>query len=187
MILSRIHFQVNFYGLDNIPDTPVIYVCTHMAWNDTLLMLGAQRRRLRFFIQQEQDHNSKFMRRLYRLLRVVFIPTIEPLENNQVCLLAIKKILDKGISVCIFVENSSIEQEIDKLNRSYSVRKILDETHYSIVPVTISKGIKDKKMRFFVWLMEKIRIPATVAFNVKIPGVRPIPEDFEDDLCLASD
>ena len=187
MILSRLHFQVNYYGLNNIPDTPAIYVSTHTAWNDTLLILGAQRRRLRFFIQQEQDHSSKFMRRLYRLLRVVFIPDIEPLEKNEACLMAIKKTLDKGISVCIFVENVSIEQEIDKLNHSYSFRRILEETHYPIVPVTISKGVKDREFRFFVWLMEKFRVPASIAFNVKIPGVKPIPEDFEDDLYLAPD
>lgn len=186
-ILSYLHFQVNYYGLNNVPDTPAIYVSTHTAWNDTLLMLGAQRRRLRFFIQQEQDHSSKFMRRLYRLLRVVFIPDIEPLEKNEACLMTIKKMLDKGISVCIFVENVSIEQEIEKLNHSYSFRRILEETHYPIVPVTISKGVKDREFRFLVWLMEKFRVPASVAFNVKIPGVKPIPEDFEDDLCLAPD
>lgn len=187
MILSRLHFQVDYFGLNNVPDTPAIYVCTHTAWNDTLLMLGAQRRRLRFFIQQEQDHSSKFMKRLYCLLRVVFIPDIAPLERNEACLLAIKKILDKGISVCIFVENISIEQEIDKLNHSYSFRRILEETYYPIVPVTISKSVKPKNVRFFVWLLEKFRVPASLAFNVKIPGIKPIPEDFEEDLCLAPD
>lgn len=187
MILSRLHFQVSYYGIKNIPETPTIFVCTHTAWNDTLLMLGAQRRRLRFFIQQEQDHNSKFMRRLYRLLRVVFIPDIEPLEKNETCLMAIKKTLDKGISVCIFVENISTEDEIEKLNHSYCFRKILDETHYSIVPVTISKGIKDTQSRLFKRLMEKFRIPASIAFNIKIPGGQPIPEDFEDELCLIPD
>lgn len=187
MALSRLHFHAVYYGLDNIPDTPAIYVCTHTAWNDTLLMLGAQRRRLRFFIQQEQSHSSQFMRKLYRLLRVVFIPDIEPLERNEVCLIEIKKILNKGISVCIFVENISIENEIEKLNHSYSFRKILDETHYPIVPVTISKGIKDSKIKFFTNFIEKFRIPASVAFNIKIPGIQPIPEDFEDDLCISSD
>jgi acyl-[acyl-carrier-protein]-phospholipid O-acyltransferase / long-chain-fatty-acid--[acyl-carrier-protein] ligase len=187
MILSQLHFKVNYYGLDNIPDTPAIYVSTHNAWNDTLIILGAQRRRIRFFIQQEQDHSSKFMRKLYSLLRVVFIPEIEPLENNEACLKAIKKILDKGFSVCIFVDNISIEEEISKLEHSYSFRKILDETHYPIIPTTISKGEKESKAKFFVRLMDRFRVPANIAFNVKIPAVQPVPEDFEDDLCLAID
>ncbi len=187
MILSYFHFRVNYYGLNNVPDTPAIYVSTHTAWNDTLLMLGAQRRRLRFFIQQEQDHSSKFMRKLYRLLRVVFIPDVEPLEKNEACLMAIKKTLDKGISVCIFIEDQSIQQEIEKLNHSYSFRKILEETHYPIVPVMISKGEKDRKTGFFDRVMEKFRVPASIAFNGKIPGVKPVPIDFEDDLYLATD
>ena len=187
MILSRLHFQLSYYGLTNIPDTPVIYVSTHDAWNDTLIILGAQRRRIRFFIQEELDHSSKLMRKLYSLLRVVFIPSIEPLENNEVCLKAIKKILSKGFSVCIFVNHTSIEEEIYKLEHSYSFRKILDETHYPIVPVTISKGTKEFRPRLFTRLMEKFRVPAAIAFNVKIPAVQPVPEDFEDDLCLVLD
>lgn len=186
-ILSRIHFQVSYYGLDNIPDIPVIYVCNHTAWNDTLLVLGSQRRRLRFFIQSEKDHSSRFMRKLYSLLRVVFIPSVEPLENNEKCLKAIKKTLDKGFSVCIFVDQISIEEEIYKLEHSYSFRKILDETHYSIIPVKISKGEKDHRAWFFKRLLDRFRVPAAIAFNVKIPAIQPIPEDFEDDLCLAID
>ena len=82
MILSKLHFRVICTGRENIPDCPALYVCTHTAWNDTLLLMGSQRRRMRFFIEHEQQH-SPWMRRLYRLLRVVFIPDIEPLEKNQ--------------------------------------------------------------------------------------------------------
>ena len=99
-VLSRLHFQTTLTGIDNIPHSPAVYVCTHIAWNDTLLLLGAQPRRMRFFIGQEQEH-SKWMKRLYRMLRVVFIPEIEPLENNKKCLETIRSTLRKGISVCI--------------------------------------------------------------------------------------
>ena len=50
---------------------------------------------MRFFIEQEQKH-SPWMMRLYRLLRVVFIPDIEPLVKNQECLEAIQNTLKKG-------------------------------------------------------------------------------------------
>lgn len=183
MILSRLHFQASYSGIENLPETPAIYVCTHMAWNDTLLMLGAQRRRVRFFIQQEQDH-SKWMKRLYRMLRVVLIPSIEPLERNAVCLDAIRKTLCKGISVCIFVENENVLEEIEKLKHSYSFREILEETHYPIVPVWIEKGKKDKQSRFFTRLMEKFRVPASISFGTRIPASMPIPEDCEHhELC----
>lgn len=183
MILSRLHFQVSYSGLENLPDTPAVYVCTHTAWNDTLLLLGSQRRRVRFFIEQEQDH-SKWMKSLYHMLRVVLIPAIEPLEKNPHCLAAIRKTLCKGISVCIFVENEDVLQEIEKLKHSYSFREILEETHYPIVPAWIEKGQKTKTSRFFTRLMEKFRVPASISFGSRIPASMPVPEEAEHhELC----
>lgn len=163
MILSRLHFKINFYGSDKIPETPALYVCTHTAWNDTLLLLGSQRRRMRFFIEHEQDH-SKWLKRLYKLLRVVLVPEIEPLENNPQCLAAIKQALERGISVCIFT-SEPVEYEFEKLKHAALVREILRETHYPMIAVRIDKGTKHKKARFFRRLIDKCRIPATVSFE----------------------
>ncbi|MEC7840205.1 MAG: MFS transporter [Chlamydiota bacterium] len=164
MILSKLHFQSTITGLENIPAKSAVYVCQHTAWNDTLLMLGAQNRRVRFFIEQEQHHH-KFFSRLYKLLRVYMLPSIEPLENNESTLKAIKKTLNKGISVCIFFENEDIADEIAKLEKSYHFREILEETNTEMVPVTIEKGTKDKQSRFFTKLMQKIRVPAAINFG----------------------
>jgi len=169
MILSRLHFRITFSGQNNIPETPAIFVCYHTAWNDTLLMLGSQRRRMRFFIEQEHTH-TKWLRRLYHLLRIVRIPSIEPLENSQICLTVIKNTLKKGISVCIFVENPNIGQEVEKLKTSYSFCDLLEETNAPMIPVIIDKGTKDKHSRFFTRLMEKIHVPASVTFGEQIKG-----------------
>ncbi len=172
-ILSRIHFQTTYVGTDNIPITPAIYVCTHLAWNDTLLMLGAQRRRMRFFVEQEQEH-SKWMLRLYRLLRVVSIPSIEPLDNNQHCLETIKQTLKKGISVCIFTTNPNICDEIEKLKHSFSFMEILERTHYPMIPVAIEKGEKEpKKSPLATRLLKKIRVPAAISFGSCVTGPFP--------------
>ncbi|MEI8365915.1 MAG: MFS transporter, partial [Parachlamydiaceae bacterium] len=138
MVLSQLHFQTKILGVEHIPDdTPAIYICRHTAWNDTLLLLGAQRRRMRFFIQQEQDHEHRWIHKLYRMLRVVFIPAIDPLENNVVCLTVVKKFLSKGISVCIFVDNDDLIAEIDKLKQSFPFQEIRDEIGCPIIPVAI--------------------------------------------------
>lgn len=166
MILSKLHFKTVVAGLENIPgDTPAIYVCTHTAWNDTLLLLGAQRKRMRFFIEQEQQHQSPWIERLYRMLRVVLIPSIEPLENNLYCLSTIKNSLKKGISVCIFVENENLHQEIDKLKQSYSFLEIRDETGCPIIPVVIEKGEKQSQSPFLTRMLNKFRVPAAVSFG----------------------
>lgn len=164
MCLSRLHFKINFLGQENIPKTPAIYICTHTDWNDTLLLLGAQRRRMRFFIQQEQDH-YKWMKYIYRMLRVVMIPEIEPLENNEECLAAIRDTLHRGISVCIFVENPNVCQEFAKLIESDTLHDIFEEGLFPIIPVVIDKGTKKKEPRFFKRLMERIRVPASITFG----------------------
>lgn len=165
MLFSRLHFQMTFYGKENIPECPAVYVCSHTAWNDTLLLLGSQRRRVRFFIEQEQDH-SPWMKHVYRMLRVVMIPTIEPLEKNGACLHAIKKTLKRGISVCIFVNHDNVLEEIERLNQSCSFRKIIEEANYPIVPVRIEKGEKDTKNSLFLdRLLKKFRVPASISFG----------------------
>jgi acyl-[acyl-carrier-protein]-phospholipid O-acyltransferase / long-chain-fatty-acid--[acyl-carrier-protein] ligase len=166
-ILSRIHFKITVSGIENIPRTPAIYVCTHTAWNDTLLILGAQRRRIRFFIENEQAH-SKFLLQLYKLLRIISVPSIEPLENNEFCMNAIKSSLKKGISVCIFINHLEIHQEIEKLKNSQSFKEIFDEINCPIIPVIIEKGEKNSRSRFFTRLLNKIRVPASISFNSTI-------------------
>lgn len=163
MILSRLHFKISFKGQENIPAEPAVYVCTHTAWNDTLLLLGAQRRRMRFFIENEKDH-SKWLKKIYRLLRVVLIPEIEPLEHNADYLTAIRNTLAKGISVCIFIDEKDVNHELSKLKQSQFVQEILKDTH-SLLLVRIYKGTKDNQTRFFTRLMDKFRVPASVSFE----------------------
>lgn len=162
--LSKLHFRTVFTGQENIPDCPALYVCTHTAWNDTLLLLGSQRRRMRFFIEQEQKH-SVWMTRLYRLLRVVFIPGIEPLEKKQECLEAIQNTLKKGISVCIFIQSWDIYSEVEKLHQAAPFNHIIEAANYPIIPVHIEKGTKFLRFNFLKNLLKKFQVPASVTFG----------------------
>ena len=163
MILSRLHFVIHFIGQENIPTRPALYICTHTAWNDTLLLLGAQRRRMRFFIEREQPH-SPWLKKLYGLLKVVLLPAVESLENSPDSLSAIKKTLNRGISVCIFIDKRDVENEFEKLKNADLVKTILREK-YPVVLVRIEKGIKDKQSRFFTRLLNKFRVPAQISFE----------------------
>jgi len=165
MVLSRLHFETTYKGIENIPEGPSIYLCHHQAWNETLIILGAQRRRMRFLIENEKTHESRWLYRLYHLLRVVLVPAVEPLENNAVCVAAIQKSLAKGISVCIFVNNPDIHAEIEKIRSSYQFNEVLESGEIPIVPIHIEKGEKDKQPRFFKRLLNKFRIPAEISFG----------------------
>ncbi len=185
-ILSKLHFSTHFSGLDNIPDCPALYVCTHRAWNDTLILLGAQRRRIRFFIENEQKHSSRWLMRLYKLLRVVFIPDIEPLVKNQECLSAIQKTLKKGISVCIFIESWDIYAEVEKLHRTSPFNEILAEANYPIIPVRIEKGFKEASFPFFKRIITRFQVPANVSFgNIVYEGHQSLLSSrHEHELCF---
>lgn len=168
MILSMVHFKMTLQGKENIPECPAIYICTHTAWNDTLLLLGSQRRRMRFFIEQEKDHASRWLIRLYRMLRVVFIPDIEPLETNHLCINAIKKALEKGISVCIFINNWDVYKEVEKLHQSAPFNQIIEFANYPLIPVRIQKGAKKKWSSSFmnsISLFQKCRVPSSITFG----------------------
>lgn len=167
MVVSRIYFNIAFDGRENLPETPAIYVCHQTSWNDTLLILGSQRRRMRFFLETKRPLHGG-MQALYKLLRVVFIPEIESLEKNQVCLEALRNILSRGISVCIFVEESCLEKEISALQRSPYVSEVFDGTHYPIVPVFIKKGIKTPPTSLCAALFHRLRLPASVTFGSKL-------------------
>ncbi len=185
-ILAKLHFTTLFKGKENVPECPAIYVCTHTAWNDTLLLLGSQRRRMRFFIEHEQSHNSSWTRQLYKMLRVVFIPDIAPLEKNKACQEAIQKALQKGISVCIFIRSWDIYSEVEKLHQSSPFNEIIEVANYPIIPVQIEKGIKESKFKLFKSVVKKFRVPASVAFgNMIYTGHQSLLQTrHEHELCF---
>lgn len=164
MLLSRVHFNVSLHGTELIPrDMPAIYICRHTAWNDTLLILGSQRRRMRFFIEKEHPHEKPWIQWLYHLLWVVQLSPIEPFKHNSKSFNAFKTSLKKGISVCIFVDNDDLSSEIQQLKRSAAFQEAFDVACPIVIPVVIEKG---EKQVLSSWkFLNKYRIPASVSFG----------------------
>lgn len=181
MVISKLHFKTVSSGTENIPEAPAIYICTHTAWNDSLLMLGAQRRRLHFYIEHEQKH-TKMMRRFYRILRPVQISSLEPMEENCDFLRMIKRNLDKGISVCIFVDTSNLEEEVDKFTQSF--KELIREAHYSIIPVYIDKGEKSTRSGCFTCILKKFHVPASISFGKPIKREGAKISNQQDELLI---
>jgi len=166
MLLSRLHFTTSVIQQEKLPNGPVVFVCSHHAWNDTLLLLGSQRRRLRFFIEEQKPHHS-FMLFLYRFLRVVMVPAIEPIDRNEHCFAKMQSALKKGISVCIFVESGEIEHEVLKLKGSDSLSLFLRDNKIAVVTVRIEKGCSTvgSQLPLPKALKERLRVPASVIFG----------------------
>lgn len=159
-ILSRLHFQMVFSGLKNIPEKPAVYVLQHKAWNDTLVLLGAQRLRVAFFIENEKPH-SPFLRRLYGLLRIYYVNETPSSEDKKI----MKDSLEKGMSVALLVEDKDILSEIQALKEDENFKTGFKGEDISFIPVLIETGEKEETSAFFSRLFKKIRVPAAVSFE----------------------
>lgn len=160
MVLSKIHFSTTISGYENLSNEASLYICRHTAWNDTLLMMGSQRLRVRFFIQNEKTHKI-WLLRFYKMLRVVMVPEIETYESSKDFLDKIEKTVKRGISVCLFIDKDDLEQEVGRMLTSPTFCEVLKDTETPIIPVTIEKKAKEKPSG----LLRKIHIPAHVSFS----------------------
>lgn len=162
--LAKLHFRTTVVGEEALPNQPVIFVVPHTAWNDTLLMLGSQRRRLRFFIQEKKEHTSFFMW-LYKLLRVIELNPVYPLREDSTCLRLIYEQLRRGVSVCIFVEDDATDEIVKELKHSKLLQELLKELPTPLVPVHIRKGEKQRPRASSYCSLDKFACPATVTFG----------------------
>lgn len=162
MTISKIHFTTHYEGTENLPETPVIFVATHTAWNDTLLLLGAQRRRIRFFIENEQAH-TKMIKRLYLLLRVIFIPPVKSLPKNAELLNEMQAVLSKGFSICIFIESDDLQNHVALLKQTFEAN--WKTIPYPIIPVYLKKGEKTHHSKFSQLFLKKFHVPASLSFG----------------------
>lgn len=142
MLISKLHFSETIHGQDLIPDGPALFIVPHTGWNDTLLLLGMQRRRIRFFI----DHPFAFGRLDHLLYKRLPYETLTQ-ESRP----AIEEALKKGYSVALLITKApslpSLKDlpapvfhiTIDKTIRPLERQTLLDRTLSHLqVPVTLT-------------------------------------------------
>lgn len=162
MILSHLRFKMTICGQENIASSnPSLFICNHTALNDTLLMLGSQRNRMRFFTARHYEQES-WIQRLYRLIKSVKVPSIERIDSDLDHMNLIMQTLKKGISICLLIDESYGDEERNRLIRA--CQELLANTPYSLIPVSIQKGSKLQKDRPLAQFLKKFRVPASIAF-----------------------
>jgi acyl-[acyl-carrier-protein]-phospholipid O-acyltransferase/long-chain-fatty-acid--[acyl-carrier-protein] ligase len=164
MILSKLHFRTDRTRAQVSSDTPAFYICQFQGWNDTLLLLGAQRRRIRFFSEQPIAHPSPFTQKLYNLLDVTYIPSLEVLMTDKNYSKMLQAILDGGVSICLLTEEWDLMGIAAQLQQAELLRGFLGENGYPIIPVLIDKGVKEKRSPFLPKTLAKFRVPASIDF-----------------------
>jgi acyl-[acyl-carrier-protein]-phospholipid O-acyltransferase/long-chain-fatty-acid--[acyl-carrier-protein] ligase len=140
---------------------------------------------MKFFIEHEQEHYP-WMKRLYHLLRVVFIPDVEPLVKNKECQEAILTALRKGMSVCVFVQSWDVYAEVEKLHQTEPFNHFLEAAHFPLIPVRIEKGAHQIRFSYLKRVMKRFRVPAAVSFGKMVyAGHQAVIEArHEHELCF---
>jgi len=162
-ILAHLHFSMKVNGDDLLTaDKPSLFICRHTAWNDTLLLLGSQRSPVRFFTESLQDH-SPFLKKLYRLLKIVLIPSIELIDDDSERMEQINTSLRRGVSVCLLVNPSVADDYMERLKDNF--QNMLRGTPFGVIMVELKKEEGRIHSSFFTKLLRKLRVPATVTFS----------------------
>lgn len=163
MIVSRLRFKMHVTGRQVISGRePSLFICNHTGWNDTLLLLGAQHRRIRFFTV-EWHNEGTWLKRLHKMMRIMQVPSIEPIEDNGDLLTEIAQTLRKDVSVCVFVNDNISTKDLNTLKAQYS--DLLLKTPFNLVMANIDKGEKKVELSIFSRLSQRFRTPASIVFS----------------------
>jgi len=135
MTLSRLQYNTLIVGSENIPQTAAIYICQTTCWKDTLLMQDAQKRRIRFFTQQKVERRTP-TKEFFHLVHRFSTPHI---AGGLPCSETIRKTLEKGISICLFVEHHDLTQEMASLKNNRLLSESVENITQSLIPVKIER------------------------------------------------
>lgn len=170
MLMSRIFFELEVNGKKEVPvNTPAILVSYHRHWSDALMLLGAQRQRMHFFIECRKGV-SWWVGLQRQFIKITPAPSLIPEKLSPKTLLDIKNALKKGQSVCIFLEEKAHEGlSLDELAKAY--KHAIDMKSYPTIAVDIEKNPKEKEQHpIFYKILRYIRVPASIEFTPALNG-----------------
>ncbi|MCI0682675.1 MAG: AMP-binding protein [Gemmataceae bacterium] len=171
-VLRHTFYRIYVHGAEHVPATgPVLFVSNHVSWLDALLILAAQRRRVRFLIWAP-FLGVPFLRWFLRLVRVIPIDgTAGPRAIIQALRMA-SEALAKGDAVCIFAEGG-ITRTGFMLPFQRGFEQIVKRQPAPIVPVCLDHvwgSIFSYRGGRFFWKWPK-RIP----YRVYVSFGQPLP------------
>lgn len=156
-------------GLDNIPDTPSLFVANHRSYYDTFIAYMCMPAPTGFVAKKELQR-IPFLRQWMRLMGSVFLDRTDIKEGLKAILEAIDKI-KQGYSMVIFPEgtrNKDPDRDVPGEFREGSL-KIAKKARCMVVPV----AIKDTERCF------ESHIPWVRGCRVRITFLKPF---FLDDI-----
>jgi acyl-[acyl-carrier-protein]-phospholipid O-acyltransferase/long-chain-fatty-acid--[acyl-carrier-protein] ligase len=173
-ILSHTLYKLRVHGRENIPASgAALLVCNHVSYIDALLVLAAQRRRIRFLIWAPYTRLPG-LRHLLRLANVIPIDSSSGPRALLQSLRSASEALAKGEVVCIFAEGG-ISRTGFLLPFHRGFEQIVKRGPAPIIPVCLDNvwgSIFSYYGGRFLWKWPiQLPYPVCVAFG------RPLPPD----------
>ncbi len=165
-ILRHTSYRLHVHGAENIPaEGPVLLVCNHVSSSDALLVLAAQKRKIRFLIW------SPFLgvplwRWIMRLGKVIPIDSEAGPRAIIQSLRTAGEALEKGEVVCLFAEGG-ITRTGFRLPFQRGLEQIVTRAPVPIIPVCLDHvwgSIFSNQGNRFSWKLPK-HIPYHVHVN----------------------
>ena len=171
-ILRYTLYRVNAHGLENIPATgPALLVCNHVSHIDALLVLAAQKRKIRFLIWAPYL-GVPFLRWLLRLAKVIPVNSAAGPRAIVQSLRTAGEALARGEVVCIFAEGG-ISRTGFLLPFQRGFEQIVKRTPVPIIPVCLDHvwgSIFSFQGKRFFW-----KLPQRLPYRVHVSFGKPLP------------
>lgn len=171
-LLRHSLYRVHVHGLENLPATgPALLVSNHVSHIDAILILAAQKRRVRFLIWAPYL-GVPFLRWLLRLARVIPIDGGAGPRAIVASLRAAGEALAQGDVVCIFAEGGITRTGfLLPFNRGFE--QIVKRTPAPIIPVCLDHvwgSIFSYQGSKFFW-----KWPRHIPYTVHVSFGKPLP------------
>lgn len=129
--------KLDIIGLERVPaDRPVVYVGNHRSYYDIILTYPYVKRETGYIAKDDMAHIPSFSRWM-RYMHCLFLDRKDLKKGMQTIKDAIKLVED-GISVCIFPEGTRNKTADDLQEFHGGSFKIAERTGCTIIPVTIN-------------------------------------------------
>lgn len=171
-ILTHTLYRLRVHGAENVPEQgPALLVCNHVSHIDALLVLAAQKRKVRFLIWAPYL-GVPFLRWILRLANVIPINSAAGPRAIIQALRTASEALEKGDVVCIFAEGG-ITRTGFLLPFQRGLEQIVKKAPVPIVPVCLDhlwgSIFSYQGSRFFWKLPQRIPYKVHVSFGAPLP------------------
>jgi acyl-[acyl-carrier-protein]-phospholipid O-acyltransferase/long-chain-fatty-acid--[acyl-carrier-protein] ligase len=170
--LTRLVYRLTVTGRRHVPaQGGALLVANHVSWVDGLLLMAAQRRRIRF-VMDRKIYNTPLLRPLFRRMGMIPVSAGDGRQGLKEFIRGSRRALDDGDLVCIFAEGEITRNGMLNAFKG-GFERIVRGGDHPIIPVHIG-GVWGS---IFSYAHGKLlsRLPVRLPYPVAVSFGAPLP------------